>query len=125
MRTQYPLHDTTLIGFMIEGDDCTLHFNMVDGRRCEVRLTGVDALQMDDTRKQNIVVLFDVTTGETPNSSVDFDRLYYSPSPAYRDRKIKAIEAGELSLVEMMPAAGSNLLATCEQIEMRMQGNGS
>ncbi|HSM54010.1 MAG TPA: hypothetical protein VK839_07515, partial [Erythrobacter sp.] len=67
---------------------------------------------------------------------LDLERLYGSPHPsaakehhekseAFRARKRRAIEAGELTLVEMQPAIGADLLATCEQVELKYHGNES
>ncbi len=99
-------------------------------------MTGVDALQMEDFREGNIVVLFETTTGQPPQKSFDFERLYPSPHvsvakeyhskhAAFLDQKIKSIEAGDLTLVEMQPAIGADLLAICERVRLKFYGDGS
>ena len=136
MRNELPLHDATFDGIVINDKVGTLYFTATDGRGCEVLLSGIDALHMDDFQQGNIVVLFETTTGEPPRTALDIERLYGSPHPsapkeyhekseAFRTRKRRAIEAGELTLVEMQPAIGADLLAICEQVELRHHGNGS
>jgi hypothetical protein len=134
MREELPLHDATFDGIVIKDKVATLYFSMTDGRGCEVQLSGIDALQMDDFQQGNIVVLFETTTAEPPRKARDLERLYGSPHPsapkeyqeaseAFRTSKHRAINAGELTLVEMQPAIGADLLATCEQVDFRYHGN--
>lgn len=134
MREELPLHDATFDGIVITDKVGTLYFSASDGRGCEVRLSGIDALHMDDFQKGNIVVLFETTTGESPRKTVDFERLYGAPHPstslqyqdkseAFRNGKRRAIESGDLTLVEMQPAIGAHLLATCERLEFKYHGN--
>lgn len=136
MREELPLHDAAFDGIVINDKVGTLYFTATDGRGCEVRLSGIDALHMDDFQQGNIVVLFEITTGEPPRMTVDFERLYGSPHPsaapqyqekseAFRNGKRRAIESGDLTLVEMQPAYGADLVATCERVELRYHGNGS
>ncbi len=136
MREELPLHDATFDGIVIKDKVGTLYFSSADGRGCEVRLSGIDALHMDDFQQGNIVVLFETTTGEPLRKALDMERLYGSLHPsaakeyhekseAFRTRKRRAIEAGELTLVEMQPAFGAHLLATCEQVKLKHHGNDS
>ena len=136
MREELPLHDATFDGIVIKDQVATLYFSRADGRGCEVTLSGIDALHMDDFQQGNIVVLFEVTSGEPPRKSLDFERLYGSPHPSaakeyheksesFRARKHRAIEAGELTVVEMQPAIGADLLATCDRVELKYHGNDS
>lgn len=136
MREELPLHDATFDGIVVTDEVATLYFTATDGRGCEVRLSGIDALKMDDFQQGNIVILFETTNGETPSKTVDFERLYGSPHPsaaqqyheeseAFRNGKRRAIESGDLTLVEMQPAYGADLLATCERVELKYHGNGS
>ena len=136
MREELPLHDATFDGIVIKDKVATLYFSTTDGRVCEVQLSGIDALHMDDFQQGNIVTLFETTTGETPRAALDLKRLYGSPHPSaaneyheksesFRTRKRTAIETGELTLVEMQPAIGADLLATCEQVELKHHGNHS
>lgn len=136
MRDELPLHDATFDGLVVQGKACTMCFSKTDGRRCEVQLASVDALRMDDFRQGNTVVVFATTSGELPSVTADVERLYPSPHSsapkeyhekheAFRSNKIKAIEAGDLTLVEMVPAYGADLLATCERVEFRLNGNDS
>ena len=136
MREELPLHDAFFDGIVIKDKVATLYFSTADRRGCEVRLSGIDALHMDDFQQGNIVVSFEATTGEPPRKTVNLERLYGSPHPsaareyhekfeAFLARKHGAIEAGELTVVEMQPAIGANLLATCERVELKYHGNGS
>lgn len=136
MRDELPLHDATFDGLVVKGKVCSMYFSRTDGQGCEIQLSSIDALQMDDFREGNIVVVFAITSGELPSLSADVERLYPSPHAsapkeyhekyeAFRSNKIKAIEAGDLTLVEMVPAYGADLLATCEHLELRLNGNGS
>ncbi len=136
MRDELPLHDATFDGLVVQGKDCTMYFSRTDGQGCEVQLSSVDALQMDDFREGNIVVVFATTSGELPCVSADLERLYPSAHASapkeyhekyevVRSNKIKAIEAGDLTLVEIVPAYGADLLATCERVELRPNGNDS
>ena len=130
MREELPLHDATFDGIVIKDKVATLYFSATDGRGCEVRLSGIDALHMDDFQQGNIVVLFETTTGEPARMTVGLERLYGSPHPsaakeyhekseAFLARKHRAIETGELTLIEMQPAIGADLLATCERVELK------
>ena len=93
-------------------------------------------MQMDDFHEGNIVGLFETTTGVPPSKSIDLERLYPSPHAsaaeeyhskhaAFLDRKIRSIEAGELTLVEMQPAIGADLLAVCQSAQLKLDGGGS
>ncbi|MBS7668159.1 hypothetical protein [Croceicoccus gelatinilyticus] len=134
MRDELPLHDATFDGLVTQGNACTLYFSKTDGQGCEVELSGVDALQMDDFREGNIVVVFATTTGELIGGTVDLERLYPSPHPsaandyhekyeAHRSGKVQAIASGDLTFVELVPAIGADLLATCERVEIRLHRN--
>lgn len=122
-----PLHDATFEGILTTGKDCALHFRRTDGTRCEVRLGQVQSLQMTDFREGNIVAHFETTTGETPRGPIDWERLFPSPHPKaseqhqlafadYLKARISEIEFGSLTFVEMEPAYGANLLATCRTV---------
>jgi len=136
MREELPLHDATFDGIVVKARVATLYFSTTDGRGYEVQLSGIDALHMNDFQQGNIVVLFETTTGEPPRKALDLERLYGSPHPSaakeyheksevFRTMRRRAIEAGELTLVEMQPAIGADLLATCEQVELKHHGNDS
>ncbi|MXO47611.1 hypothetical protein GRI69_05000 [Erythrobacter vulgaris] len=136
MKKELPLHDATFDGLVLQGKGCTMFFSRTDGSGCEVHLGGVDALQMDDFREGNMVVFFGTTTREAPSNLTNLERLYTPPhmsaSAEYhekyaslRDRKISAVVAGELTLIEMEPAIGANLLATCEHVRLRAHGGGN
>ncbi|MCA0977162.1 hypothetical protein LCM19_02155 [Qipengyuania flava] len=136
MREELPLHDATIDGIVVKDKVATLYFIATDGRGCEVRLSGIDALHMDDFQQGNIVVLFETTNGEHSRTTVDLERLYGSPHPSaakeYHEkseallaRKHRAIATGELTLIEMQPAIGADLLATCERVELKYHGYGS
>lgn len=136
MKEELPLHDAAFDGRVMQGKDCTMFFTRTDGSGCEVHLGGVDALQMDDFREGNIVVFFGTTKRETPSNLANVERLYTPPHPSaaaeyhekyetFRDRKIGAVVAGELTFVEMEPAIGASLLATCAHVRLRAHGDGN
>ncbi|GGB58384.1 hypothetical protein GCM10010833_11460 [Blastomonas aquatica] len=113
-----------------------MFFSRSDGSGCEVLLNGVDALQMDDFREGNIVVYFGTTTRQHPGRLNDLARLYTPPHPSAAaeyheahagllDRKVDAVISGELVFVEMSPAIGADLVATCAQVSCRVHGVGS
>ena len=113
-----------------------MFFGRPDGSGCEVLLNGVDALQMDDFREGNIVVYFGTTTREHPGSLSDLAKLYTPPHPkapeVYHEahagllvRKVDAVVSGDLIFVELSPAMGAALVATCEQVSYKVHGGGS
>lgn len=113
-----------------------MFFSRSDRSGCEVLLNGVDALQMDDFREGNIVVYFGTTTQEHLGRPSDLARLYTPPHPSaaaeYHEahagllnRKVDAVIAGELIFVEVSPAIGADLVATCEQVSCKFHGNGN
>lgn len=131
MKSELPLHDATFDGLVLQGRDCKLYFTTSDKRGCEVALIDVDALQMEDFRNGNMVVFFGTLTLEAPAEVTDLGRLYSPPHTSAKadyhaqyaavlDRKITAIAAGKLTLIEMEPAIGANLLATCAQVQFRI-----
>lgn len=136
MKDELPLHDATFDGLIKHGNNCELFFSTPDGSGCEVYLSGVDALQMDDFREGNICVYFGTTTRERPSNITAFERLYGPPHPtapaeyhkkydAFRDRKIEAVADGELIFVEMYPAIGANLVAACKRVQLRVRSDDS
>jgi hypothetical protein len=133
MKTELPLHDAVFDGLVMQGPGCTLYFTNADGTGCEVELIAIDALQMDDFREGNIVVLFETTTGEPPRSTINLERLYPPPHSSaaeeyhsrhrnFQSLKTSAIATGELTLVEMQPAIGADLLVTCKQVQLKSRG---
>ncbi|MEC9067792.1 MAG: hypothetical protein VX569_10995 [Pseudomonadota bacterium] len=136
MVEELPLHDATFDGIVMQGKACRMFFSRPDGSGCEVLLNGVDALQMDDFREGNIVVYFGATTREHPGRLSDLARLYTPPHPnaaeeyheahaGLLDRKVGAVVSGDLIFVEMSPAIGADLVATCEQVSCKVHGDGS
>lgn len=136
MKKELPLHDAIFDGIVTSGRTSTLYLTRSNGVGCSVTLGGVDALQIDDFREGNIVVLFEITNGETPNPNINWERLFPSPHPsagkAYQVKhaefvksKLLAIEDGELTLIEMQPAFGADLLAVCRSVELQDHGNDS
>jgi len=130
MRTEFPLHDASFNGVILQGKSADLHFVGSDGTPRVVRLSGIDAMQMDDFREGNIVVLFEAASAELPLEAVDWQRLYPSPHPSaaqeyhlkydtFLRRKRGGIEEGHLTFVRMVPAIGADLLVVCERVEMR------
>ena len=105
----------------------TLYFSGPHGNGCAVTLREVSHLQMNDFREGNSVILFETTTGEAPKSHIDFERLFGTPQPSapaehhaacadFKRAMVAAIEAGSLTLVEMQPACGVDLLAICQSV---------
>ena len=136
MREELPLHDATFDGLMMQGDDCRLFFTKPDGRGCEVILGGVDALQIDGFREGNIIVFFGTITHERPNALNVFLRLYTAPHKSASaefhakhqelvEAKVGAITDGQLILVEMEPAIGASLVASCRDVRFTNYGGGS
>jgi hypothetical protein len=136
MIEELPLHDATFDGLVMEGKNCRMFFSRSDGSGCEVLLSGVDALQMDDFREGNIVVYFGTTTREHLGRPSGLARLYAPPHPSaaaeyheahavFLGRKLDAVVLGELIFVEMSPAIGADLVATCEHVSCKVHGGGS
>lgn len=128
MKRTLPLHDAGFDGIVTTAEKVTLYFTRSDGVGCTVVLRDVRALQMEDFRQGNIVMAFEVTTGEVPDAEGELDRLYPAPHPSaapeyhaqYTDfvqSELKAVEAGELNFVSMVPAYGADLLAVCGSVE--------
>lgn len=135
MVEELPLHDATFDGLVMQGKDCRMFFSRSDGSGCEVLLSGVDALQMDDFREGNIVVYFGTTTREHPGRLSNLARLYTPPHPSasaeYQEAhaglialKVGEVVSGDLIFVEMSPAIGADLVATCEQVSCKVHGGG-
>jgi hypothetical protein len=136
MVEELPLHDATFDGLVMQGRVCRMFFSRPDGSGCEVLLAGVDALQMDDFREGNIVVYFGTTTGEHAGKLRKLARLYTPPHPSAAadyheaharllDRKVDAVVSGDLIFVEMSPAIGADLVATCQEVSCKVHGGGS
>ena len=130
MRTELPLHDASFNGVIVQNRAADLHFVGWDGTPRVVRFSGIDAMQMDDFREGNIVVLFETASADVSLEGVDWERLYPSPHPAaapedhlkydaFLRRKRRGIEEGDLTFVRMVPAIGGDLLAVCERVEMQ------
>ena len=135
MKEELSLHDAHFDGLIMQGNDCKLFFTRSDGSECEVHLIEVDALQMDDFREGNIIVFFGTTTRECPTNLNPIDRLYgppHSSAPAkyheqhaaFRERKVDAVGGGDLTLVEMEPAIGGNLVAACKSVKLWVHDGG-
>lgn len=129
MKEELALHDATFDGIIKRPAATTLYFTRSDGFGSLVELEGVDALQLEDFRQGNIVVIFEVTSGEEPNPHIKWERLYPAPHPSANEEhharhgsflksKISAIASGELTLVEMQPAYGADLLAVCRSANL-------
>lgn len=134
MKRELPLHDASFDGVITSGKTSTLYFTRSGGVGCAVTLHEVIALEMRDFREGNICVIFEITNGEAPNSNIDFDRLFPRPHPSasaeyhakhgdFLKSKLTAIEAGNLTLVEMQPAYGADLLAVCHSVNLTDHGN--
>lgn len=128
MRHELPLHDSILNGVVLAGKSARLHFVQTNLAPYVVELSGIDAMQMDDFREGNIVSIFEAIQGEEPSTEVGWDRLYPPPHPTaaeqyhqeYREllrSKQAAIAAGKLTLVQMVPSLGADLLVVCESLE--------
>ncbi len=113
-----------------------MFFSRSNGSGCEVLLSGVEVLQMDDFREGNIVVYFGTTTREHPGRLSNLARLYTPPHPSasaeYHEahagllqRKVDAVVSGDLVFVEMSPAIGADLVAACKQVSYKVHGGGS
>lgn len=127
MMKELPLHDATFDGIVITGKMAELLFTRPDGTGCRVQLDQVRELQIDDFRIGNIVVIFEITKGEAPRSTINLGRLYPAPHPSTNEEyltkhadfiaaRMSEIETGSLTLVEMQPAYGADLLALCEMV---------
>ncbi|GLR47237.1 hypothetical protein GCM10007925_09480 [Sphingomonas astaxanthinifaciens DSM 22298] len=127
MLDELPLHDATFDGILLKDKNAKLHFTTVKGARREVRLSGVDALHLSDFREGNIVVFTGVSSKEVPQHGVDWERLYPSPHPsaaesyhndwrAHLSSKQEALRSGNLMLLQVVPAHGADLLATCRTV---------
>lgn len=136
MIEELPLHDATFDGLVVQGKDCRMFFSRSDGSGCEVLLSGVDALQMDDFREGNIVVYFGTIRLDDPGRPSNLARLYTPPHPnasaeyheahaGLLERKVDAVVSGDLIFVEMSPAIGADLVATCKQVSYKVHEGGS
>lgn len=119
MRNELPLHDATFDGIVTEDRTTTLYFTRTDGSGCAVELVQVRELQMNDFRQGNIVIIFEVTTGELLQTSADLAQLFPPPHPSAQEEYqrsyadfvraiISQIESGSLAFVEMQPAYGAD-----------------
>jgi len=85
---------------------------------------------MEDFRQGNVVNCFEVTSGGRPDPNFNWERLYPAPHPSAEDKyhsehasflaaKVLAIANGELTLVEMEPVYGADLLAVCRSATLQ------
>jgi hypothetical protein len=129
MRSELPLHDAAFDGIVTSGKNVTLYFTQSSGVGCAVTLNEVSHLQLNDFRQGNVVILFEITSGEAPKTDIAFERLFGSPHPSappehhaqsaeFVRSTLDAIEAGSLTFVEMQPAYGADLLAVCRSVEL-------
>lgn len=120
MINQLPLHDAAFDGIVTSSKTTTLYFTRSDGTGCAVTLGEISHLQMNDFREGNIVILFKTISGEGPPLSIEFERLFGPETRVGYDEflrsMLEAIKAGTLTLVEMQPAYGADLLAICRTV---------
>lgn len=128
MRNELPLHDASFDGIVTSGKNNTLYFTSSDGRGCAVTLGEVSHLHVTDFREGNIVILFEITSGEMPDQNIEWERLLGAAHPTssaghqaahadFLQSTLTAIEAGTLTVVEMQPAYGADLLALCQTVD--------
>lgn len=128
MKNELPLHDASFDGIVTSGKNSTLYFTRPDGRGCAVTLGEVRHLHMNDFHQGNIVILFEITSGEPPNQNIGWERLLGAPHPTssaehqaahadFLQLTRSAVEEGTLTLVEMQPAYGADLLALCQTVD--------
>ena len=128
MRQELPLHDAAFNGVMLGDKSAQLNFVGANGAPYVVNLLGIRALQMDDFREGNIVLILEVISGEEPPSEIAWNRLYPPPHEAAAQQyhqqhesflrtKRSEITEGSLTLVQLIPSLGADLLAVCESLE--------
>ena len=136
MRKELPLHDAHFDGIVMSGQTASLYFTGVDGRSSTVELVDVRELQMDDFQQGNIVILFEITTGDPIQSVANLPRLFPPPHPAASEHyhakhaefvrsRLSEVESGSLTFVELQPAIGADLLAICGAVNFKQAGESS
>lgn len=123
-------HDGYLTGIQVADREATISLRQWTGDSYELRLEGVQSLQMEDFREGNIISRLEITTGQRPDGSWFLDRLAPGPHPtaAADDHEIHSrnvaalvagIVAGQSTLVEITSSYGADLVALCNKATLR------
>jgi hypothetical protein len=136
VETTPTFHDGYLTGVNVGEGFAILSLKRENGEAWEIRLAGVEALQMDDFRQGNIVFSVELTRGNAPEPA-PFERLFGRPHPsaaakiheAYGQvilRKMAMVEEGKATLLVLASAYGADLVALCHSVQcepIRTNGN--
>ena len=127
IETAPSFHDGYLTGVRIGEGFAILSLERENGEAWEIRLAGVEALQMDDFRQGNIVSSVELTMGTSPEPA-PFERLFGKPHPSaaakYQEafgqlilRKMAMVEEGTATLLVLASSYGADLVALCNSVQ--------
>jgi len=120
-------HDGYVTGIRLRDGAATIYLREVSGGDYELLLEGLETLHVEDFREGNIILCVEVVTGRRPNADTDFNSLFVPPHPTadvqYHEahalllrQQIERIESGHVSLIQIVPSYGADLLAICREV---------
>lgn len=132
-------HDGHFEGIMLGDDSATLSLARSDGTPFEVKMVGLDALQINDFRQGNIIFSLEVVSGRQPEReglAETMDRLFPALHPkaassfhiahaALLAAKLAAVASGQAALVSITSSYGADLVALCKTVECQQRVSSS
>jgi hypothetical protein len=131
MADSFPsFHDGYLTGIQVAEGQAMISLRQLKGACYELRLDGVELLQIEDFRQGNIIDRLEIITGREPDGSWYLERLSPVPRPSaaarYHDAHAKSLAAlvagivsGETTLIAITPSYGADLVAVCREATLR------
>ncbi len=117
-----PFHDANLSGINISEKDGILHFVTTENAKYELCLMGLVQIKANNFSKGNIVL--DVILSNGGNGEVDLlvelygvDSETEKTKPYFQDL-IKQVREKHLTIVQVNPSYGCELLALCKEIKI-------
>jgi hypothetical protein len=115
------LHDAKMLSIELKDDHAVMiGFAAESGQSVKLYLERVDRMRSFDFREGNTVLEVTKTSGVAPSRDV-LCRLFDeepTETPDYLRKIIAKIEAGELTLVHIIPSYGCELLALCSRADL-------
>jgi len=120
-------HDGNLTGLSVFERTATVSIVRADGVRWRIELSGVRNLKADNFREGNIISHCEVVTGAEPSREL-LQAVAKGPHEAaaqeYHDRYrmfidglVEQVKSGRLSLLNIEPSYGCDVIAICERVE--------
>lgn len=117
-------HDAEIVGLALHDDNgqrelrITLRPEKPANRRFALVLAGLERLRCMDFREGNIVLSVDIVRNRRPYAEALHILLdsAVKPSPASIDRFAREVAVGRLTLVQISPSYGCELVALCREV---------